>query len=62
MSGLLVGDRLVRDGEYVLEWTIDNTWTMVCAIDDVAMTVHNDDRELCCAICGGNYREVAKIA
>ncbi len=60
-SKLQAGDRVVNPGEPVLEYTPDKVWAPVCAADDVAMTIYNDDAELCCATCGGTFREVVKI-
>ncbi len=61
-SKLQVGDRVVTPGKPVLEWTVDAVWVPVCAVDDVAMVGYNDDRELCCTVCGGTFREVVKVA
>ncbi len=61
-SKLRAGDRVVNPGEPVLEWTIGNVWAPVCAVDDVAMVGYNDDQELCCAVCGGTFREAVKVA
>jgi hypothetical protein len=46
-----VGDRLGN-----MEWT-GEAWTVVCPVDDVAMTEYNASAELCCSVCGVSYLE-----
>lgn len=48
------GDR--HDG---MEWTGD-AWTVVCPVDDVAMTEHDASGKLCCAVCGVSYLEFVR--
>jgi hypothetical protein len=59
-EGHMTGDRH-DDGGQVTEWT-GTAWTKVCDRCDLAMAGRNGRGELCCATCGGTYREAARQA
>ena len=40
-------------------WT-GNTWTLLCPVDDVAMTERNSKGELTCPRCWKPYRELVR--
>lgn len=57
-----LGERLRQPGFALdLEWT-GVAWTSVCPVDDVALTVRDDQGRSSCPACGRWHNELADLA